>query len=148
MAKTVAVIMGAIFILIGLAGFVFDNLLGAHLTLTHNLIHLVSGAASLYFGLKGTNYAAKLFCFAFGFAYLGLAVVGYWFGFNHGETYLPDPAANHGLNENMFHMIPGFFELGTIDHVIHLAIGAVYIIGAALTRTRRNITEYLEGNPE
>jgi mannose/fructose/N-acetylgalactosamine-specific phosphotransferase system component IID len=147
MANIVAVVMGVIFILVGLAGFVFNNLLGAHLTLVHNLIHLVSGIASLYFGLKGSPSAARLFCLIFGFVYLSLAVIGYWFGYDHGASYLPPDASDHGLNENMFRMIPGVFELGTMDHIIHIVIAAVYLLGGVLTRTRRNVTEYLEGNP-
>lgn len=147
MANIVATIMGVLFILIGLTGFAFNNLLGTHLTLTHNLIHLVSGAASLYFGLKGTPSAARLFCFGFGFVYLALAVIGYWFGYAHGATYLPDAAADNALNDNMFRMIPGVFELGTMDHIIHIVIGAVYLVGGVLTRTRRNAAQYLEGNP-
>lgn len=147
MANIIAIVMGGLFILVGLAGFVFDNLLGAHLTLVHNLIHLISGIASMYFGLKGSPSAARLFCLVFGFAYLSLAVIGYWFGYDHGATYLPDAAVDHALNENMFRMIPGVFELGTMDHIIHIAIAAVYLLGAVLTRTRRNAAEFLEGNP-
>ncbi len=62
MIRTVLVIMGAAFILIGLVGFVSDNFAGTHLTLTHNLIHLVSGAASLYFGLKGSISGSEDIC--------------------------------------------------------------------------------------
>lgn len=148
MANTVAAIMGVLFILLGLSGFFLNNLLGTHLSLTHNLIHLISGVASVYFGVKGSRYAAKLFCLVFGVSYLSLAVVGYWFGYNHMETYLPNSVADHGYNQNMFHVIPGVFELGTMDHLVHLLIGAVYIIGGALTRTARNAAEYFEGNPE
>ena len=55
MAKTVATIMGVVFILAGLVGFVSNDLLGFHLTAFHNAgVHIVSGAVSLYFGLKGT----------------------------------------------------------------------------------------------
>ena len=83
MAKTVAVVMGAIFILLGLAGFGLNNLLGLHLTLTHNLIHLASGAVFAVFRLKGSNFAAKYFCVGFGIFYFGLGLVGYWLGYNH-----------------------------------------------------------------
>lgn len=147
MAKIVAISMGILFILIGLAGFVFNNLLGAHLTLTHNLIHLVSGAASLYIGLKCSNYAVKVFCVSFGVMYLSLGVVGYWFGFAHGASYLPMNAQD-GIETNMFRVIPGVLELGSMDHIIHIVIGAVYLIAAAVTRTRRNAAEFFEGNPE
>jgi hypothetical protein len=147
MAKTIAVIMGAIFIVMGLTGFAFNNLLGAHLTPMHNIIHLVSGAASLYFGLKGSRFAAKTFCLVFGISYLGLGVIGYWLGYNHMATTLPGTYADNGYNQNMFRAISGVFELGTMDHIIHLVIGSVYIIAAVLTRTRRNAQEFLEGNP-
>lgn len=148
MANFAATIMGVLFILIGIAGFFFNNLLGAHLSLMHNIIHLVSGAASVYFGVKGSRYAAKLFCFVFGLSYLSLAVVGYWLGYNHMETYLPKAVEDNAYNQDMFHVIPGVFELGVSDHLIHVVIGAIYLIAAALTRTRRNAAEFFEGNPE
>lgn len=147
MANRIASVMGVLFLLIGIAGFAFNNLLGAHLTLTHNLIHLVSGAVSLYIGLKGSPSAAKWFCYIFGVFYLLLAIGGYWFGFGHEETYLPNSAESGGHNDNMFHAIPGVLELGTVDHLIHVAIAVAYLIGGALTRTKRNITEFMEGNP-
>ena len=54
MAKTISTILGIVFLLVGLLGFAAPNLMGMHLSTTHNLIHLVSGALALYFGLKGT----------------------------------------------------------------------------------------------
>lgn len=147
MANRIATIMGVLFILIGLAGFVFNNLVGAHLTLAHNLIHLVSGAVSLYIGLKGSPSAAKWFCYVFGVLYLSLAVIGGWLGSFNETTYLPKDQEAGGYNHDMFHMIPGVLELGVIDHVIHIAIAVIYLVGGALTRTKRNITEFLEGNP-
>ena len=148
MANKIATLMGVLFILIGLGGFASDNLLGAHLTWAHNLIHLVSGIASVYIGVKGEPFTAKGFCLAFGVLYLSLAVVGYWFGYDHGVSDLPMSAQDGGMNGNMFRMIPGVLELGTMDHLIHVVIGAVYLIAGALTRTHRTAVEVFEGNPE
>lgn len=145
MARTVAIIMGVAFILLGLIGFVSDNFMGTHLTLMHNLIHLVSGAAALFIGLKGSIKAAKLFGFGFGAFYLLLGVVGYWLGGLHRTTTLPASEQAGGLNENMFRMIPGVLELGSMDHLLHVAIGLAFIIAATLTRG--NMTQYVEGNP-
>jgi len=145
MLKTVLVIMGAAFILIGLVGFVSNNFAGTHLTLLHNLIHLVSGAASLYFGLKASRPAAKIFALAFGAMYMALAVAGYSFGMT-ATTTLPAATAEGGYNDHMFRLIPGVFELGTTDHILHFIIGAVFIVAAALTRA--NLVKYTEGNPE
>lgn len=77
MAKMIAIIMGVLFILLGLIGFVSNNLLGTHLTLIHNLIHLASGALSLYIGFKASYTAAKIFGFSFGTFYLLLGFIGY-----------------------------------------------------------------------
>jgi hypothetical protein len=138
--------MGAAFILIGLIGFVSDNFLGTHLTLVHNLIHLGSGAISLYLGLRGSIQAAKLFSFAFGALYLLLGLLGFWLGGFHNTTNLPPSVQAGGVNEHMFRLIPGHFELGTMDHWLHIAIGAIYLIGAIMTR-HGNLTQYSEGNP-
>ena len=45
----------------------------------------------------------------------------------------------------MFRVIPGVLELGSMDHALHVLIGLVFIISAALTRG--NLTQYTEGNP-
>ena len=121
MAKKVCVLLGIVFILVGLIGFLpfARNLLGAHLSAAHNIIHLVSGAIALYLGLKGTLHAAKLFCLIFGIVYLLLGVVGFLLGTG---------------DMKMFVVIPGRLELGTMDHIIHIALGAIFLIGALLTK--------------
>ena len=119
MAKTIATILGAIFILVGLLGFVMPNLLGAHLSAAHNIIHLVTGAVSLYLGLAGSLSAARIFCLAFGAVYLLLGVVGF--------------AAGDG-EQRMLELIPGRLAFGTMDHIIHVLFGLVYLVGGLMTR--------------
>ena len=70
MAKTICTILGIGFILVGIAGFVAPRLLGAHLTLAHNIVHLVSGAIALYLGVAGTLAGARMFSIVFGVVYL------------------------------------------------------------------------------
>src|SRR5215212_6489885 len=50
MAKTICKLLGVVFILVGLIGFAKSDLLGAHLSTAHNLVHIISGAVALYFG--------------------------------------------------------------------------------------------------
>lgn len=118
MAKTIATIIGIVFILVGLCGFAAPNLLDAHLSPAHNVIHLVSGAISLYIGLMGSISAARMFGFIFGAVYLLLGVAGFLLGHS------PDA---------MLDVIPGTLMLGTMDHIIHIVIGGIYLIGAFLT---------------
>src|SRR5712691_2264634 len=75
-AHWVATILGAAFIVIGLVGFASPGFMGTHLSMAHNLIHLVSGAVSLYLGLRGSAAAARTFCLAFGAVYALLGVAG------------------------------------------------------------------------
>ena len=132
MAKTVATIMGVVFILAGLVGFVSNDLLGFHLTAFHNAgVHIVSGAVSLYFGLKGTLRGAKLFDLVFGVVYAGLGVLGFLAGSSQSPSAgVPGPADGRLLK-----IIPSLLELGTSDHILHILLGLIFIAGALLTRT-------------
>lgn len=62
MAKTLAVIFGVVFLLIGLGGFAVNPLVGAHALFetdtTHNVIHLALGAVLLVVGLLAGARAA------------------------------------------------------------------------------------------
>lgn len=118
MAKTICTLLGIVFILVGLVGFAAPGLLGAHLSPAHNVVHLVSGAVALYLGLKGSLSAAKMFCLIFGAVYLLLGVVGFALGSG---------------DDRMFHVIAGTLELGTVDHVIHILLGAIFLIGGLMT---------------
>ncbi len=120
MANRVATILGIGFLLVGILGFVMPDLLGAHLTLVHNIIHLVTGAVSLWIGLKGTVSAAKTFCIVFGAVYLLLGIAGFVFGTGA---------------DRMLDVIPGQLMLGTVDHIIHILLGAIYLIGGFATAT-------------
>jgi hypothetical protein len=118
MAKTIATVLGVVFILVGIVGFISSDFLGTHLSTVHNIIHLVSGAISLYIGLKGTLSAARMFCIIFGAIYGLLGAVGFAMG-EGGDRMLS---------------LPGPLELGTMDHTIHVLLGVVYLVGGFLTR--------------
>lgn len=113
MAKTVATLVGVVFIIVGIVGFFSPSLLGAHLSKIHNVVHLVSGAASLYLGTKGSMAGARQFCILFGIVYGLLGVVGYFAGTG---------------SEHMLTLNPHFM-LGLRDHIIHIVIGVLYLIG-------------------
>lgn len=126
MIKTVCTIIGAVFVLAGILGFVMPGLAGLHLSTAHNLIHLVSGVAALYFGLAATLSAARMFGIVFGVVYLLLGLAGFLLG-APGSPSMPGMAADSRL----FTVIPGVLELGTSDHLFHV-IGGIVFLGAAL----------------
>jgi hypothetical protein len=131
MAKTVATLIGVAFILVGLIGFVSPGFAGTHLSIAHNLVHLISGAISLYVGLKGTLASARLFCIVFGIVYGLLGVAGFLFG---GAGQHSIGGITHGTDSRLLAVIPGQLEFATPDHALHILLGVVYLIAGLMTR--------------
>ena len=129
MAKTVCKLLGLVFLLVGVAGFVSPNLMGTHLTLAHNLVHIVSGAIALYLGFAGSLSGARTFCLVFGAVYLLLGVAG----FVMGAPGTPTMAAM-AADPRLWKVIPGTLELGQMDHIVHILLGVVFLAGGLLTR--------------
>jgi len=118
MAKTVCKILGVVFLLVGVAGFAKPDLLGAHLSPIHNVVHIVSGVIALYFGFAGSLSGAKGFSLVFGVVYLALGICGLVFGAP------PD------------HMwIVGPLHLAQVDHGIHIVLGVIFLAGGLFTKT-------------
>ena len=117
MAMTVCKILGVVFLLVGVCGFVAPNLLGAHLSTVHNVIHIVSGAIALYLGFAGSLSAAKIFCLVFGLVYLGLGVMGLVFGTGPDRMWML-----------------GQLHFGNADHFIHAILGLIFLAGGLFTK--------------
>jgi hypothetical protein len=117
MAKTVCKILGVVFLLVGVCGFVAPNLLGAHLSPAHNAVHIVSGVIALYFGFAGTLSGAKAFSLIFGVVYLALGILGMALGTGEGRMWMLGP-----------------LHLGQADHGIHILLGVIFLAGGLFTR--------------
>lgn len=119
MAKTVCKLLGLIFLIVGIAGIFSHNLLGAHLNMAHNMVHIVSGVVALYFGFSGSYSGARGFCLLFGIVYLLLGVCGWFLGTGA---------------EHMFNIPPGspILMLGKMDHIIHVLLGVIFLAGGAM----------------
>ena len=90
MAKTMAVLFGIVFLLVGILGFVpavtkDEMLLGIfHVNTAHNVVHLLSGAVALFAGLTSVG-ASRVYFKIFGLVYAAVAVMGF---LNPGDTML------------------------------------------------------------
>jgi hypothetical protein len=100
-------------LLVGIAGFLKQDLLGMHLTTLHNIVHLLTAAIALYFGFAGTASAARTFCIAFGAIYLLLGILGF---------IAPDIVANI-----IGHTMAADDSLAP-DNSVHLLLGAVFLV--------------------
>ena len=119
MAKTVCKLLGLIFLIVGIAGIFSHNLLGAHLNMAHNMVHIVSGVVALYFGFSGSYSGARGFCLLFGLVYLLLGICGWFLGTGA---------------EHMFNIPPSspILMLGKMDHIIHVLLGVIFLAGGAM----------------
>src|SRR3989338_6913187 len=94
--KTYAMVLGAVLVLLGLVGSVNSPVLGLFgVNTAQNLLHLVGGAAVLWFGYKGAGKATNMWLgiFALVAGVLGLipganALLAQLFGINTAITYL------------------------------------------------------------
>ena len=96
MTKTILNIVGTVFVVLGIAGFVSPGLGGTHLSPAHNVIHIVSGALALWFGLRGTLHGARMFSWIFGLVYGLLGVAGMVLG-HSGTASMHDMGADSKL---------------------------------------------------
>src|SRR5262249_55392910 len=123
MAKAICKVLGVVFLIIGLLGFVSPNLLGMHLSGIHNIIHLISAALALYFGFVASPSAARAFSLIFGAVYLLLGALGFT---------APGPV----IALLQAHYTPGGLRSLTADNIVHILLGAIFII-AGLARAPR-----------
>ncbi len=119
--STVALVFGAVYTLVGLAGFLVsetfaatddNSLLFFEVNHLHNIVHLLIGLALI--GASRRTETARRLNLLIGGTYLALGVLG-WF--------IQDTAAN-------------IVALNEPDHLLHLASGAV-LVGVALGTDKR-----------
>jgi len=124
-AKSLALIIGVIFIAVGLLGFVDNPIVGTsenvifHADQTHNIVHIVSGALFVLVALAAPG-AVVGFMVLFGLVYLGLGVLGLV------------TMGKEGMGELL-----GFLHINANDNYLHIGLGIVILLaGIASRRTR------------
>lgn len=115
LARRTALIMGAVFLVIGVVGFVVGE---EDFGFYHNLLHLFTGIVGLLVGWVGSVRSAKIGCIVLGLVYLALGVLGFLLG---------DSAMNRSWDTGLFTVSMG-------DHGFHSLVGTVFLAGVAFTR--------------
>jgi hypothetical protein len=107
MAKSIVMVVGVVFVLIGVLGFFNNPILGIfEVDTVHNLVHLVSGAVALFMASAG-EMGAKKFAKVFGLVYLLVAVLGF-------------VMADDG-------MLLGLMAINGADNYLHVALALVFL---------------------
>ncbi|HEY7993108.1 MAG: DUF4383 domain-containing protein [Candidatus Eremiobacterales bacterium] len=124
MAKTIGMVFGWIYLIVGIAGFVpalggsfsmTDGLLlgVAHVNVLHNIVHLVVGIAGVT--MSRTDEGAGTFCKTFGVILLLIGVIGF-------------------ITPDLFGILP----IGGGDVWIHLITGAILAVAGFAAAPSRN----------
>jgi len=103
--RPVTQLLGVIFTVIGIAGFVMggDMVLWFEVNMVHNIVHLATGIIALWAAISGKE---RLFLLIFGLVYALVAVVGFTMG---GD-------------------ILGLFHANDADNYLHATIAVVCIL--------------------
>jgi hypothetical protein len=121
MAKTLAIVFGIVFVLVGLLGFIDNPLVGEgglfHTNLMHDLVHIVLGLVLLYVAYKATAKTG-LTLKVIGAIYLVLAILGFFM--------IPDGGALIGA------------EMNGADHWLHIVL-AIVLLGAGFMAKGKTI---------
>lgn len=123
--QKVCIVLGAFFVVAGLGGIFMPGMMGMHLSMSHNIIHLASGALALAMGFSDNSKSAYTFAVAFGVVYglLGIA------GFVIGQPGYPG-VGHMAADQNLLRIIPNVLEFGTMDHSVHVIIASAFLLSA------------------
>jgi hypothetical protein len=111
MAKTLMYVLGAVFIVIGLLGFVNDPVIGLfEVDALHNIVHLASGILALVFASRGEG-PARSYALVLGIIYALVTIIG----FVQGDSVL------------------GIITVNGADNVLHLLL-AIVLLAVGLRR--------------
>ena len=120
--KTAAIVIGLIFIAVGLLGFVDNPIVGTsegvifHADTLHNWVHIGSGALFLLFAMAAPGSVAG-FMKVFGIVYLLIGVLGF---INIGTE---------GMGK-----VLGILHVNGADNFLHVALGVVIFLAGTLRR--------------
>jgi hypothetical protein len=124
MAKTLAIVFGVVFVLVGILGFMDNPLVGMEglfqTDTLHDLVHLIIGVALLIVAFTAPAKSAgalKLF----GIIYLVLAVLGFLTISDGGK-------------------LLGLVTMNTADHWLHVVLGVALILAGMAGRGTRSDT--------
>ena len=115
-AKTAAIIIGLIFVAVGLLGYVDNPIIGSsegaifHTDNVHNIVHIVSGALFLLVAFAAPGSAGG-FLKLFGLVYLAIGVIGF-------VQYGTD-----GMGK-----VLGFLHVNGADNFLHVGLGVVIFL--------------------
>lgn len=123
--QVISIIIGILLFTIGLCGFLDSSFMGLHFSLTQSFIIFSAGILLSYFGYYSKKKAAFLVCLYFGVYFGTLSFIGFTLGSAGTPT-----LGYQKLDQYLIRIIPHFYELAFLDHLLHGFISIILLIGA------------------
>ncbi len=118
MAKTIVMVLGVVFIIIGVWGLFGTPIAGLFaVNMLHDIVHIVSGVLAIIFAMRGED-GARGFSKVFGVIYLLVAILGF-----AAPAFMANLLAINGA-DNILHLVLG---------VVLLAVGFLGRRNSAMT---------------
>lgn len=123
-ARTAALAIGIIFIVVGLLGFIDNPIVGSsekaifHADTVHNLVHIVSGVLFVLVAMAAPASASTVMVI-FGIVYLLIGILGIT-----------------SVGENGMTKLLGFLHVNAADNYLHIALGIVIALAGIVTRRK------------
>ena len=142
MMKLITTALGGLMCLVAAIGFANNNAFGMVLTPLHNIMLLVIGAVTIYFGVAGTEFQARNCCRVLGVVFSILGIVGFL---------TPSGVATAGevteRTTNLFQLIPNQLEFTTNDHILNMIIGVVGLVMGFFPREKEIMIDMKAAHP-
>ncbi len=123
-ARTAALAIGIIFIVVGLLGFIDNPIIGSsekalfHADTVHNLVHIISGLLFVLIAMAAPASASTVMVI-FGIVYLLIGILGLT-----------------SVGEDGMAKVLGFLHVNAADNYLHIALGIVIALAGMITRRK------------
>lgn len=127
-SKTAALVIGFIFLAVGLLGYVDNPIIGDsedvifHADNVHNMVHIISGALFVLIALASPSFA-RTFLIIFGIVYLAIGIIG---------------LVNMETGQDMGQVL-GFLHVNTNDNYLHIGLGIAILLAALASSPARRV---------
>lgn len=121
--QTISLIVGLLLFVLGVAGFFLPSLAGLHLSEFHTTVMAIVGGILFYNGYRDNDRDSFIACLCFGLFFGLHALAGFAFG-------MKENSAIETADSQLLRIIPNFYELGIVDHILNTVIGIILLGGA------------------
>ncbi|MFZ4715313.1 MAG: hypothetical protein ACOYL6_16440 [Bacteriovoracaceae bacterium] len=129
-SQKVCLTLGFALIILGLIGTVSEEFIGLHLNNVNKSFYLLTGILAIWFGSQVNGKNSFYFCVFTGAFYIALGIVGFSYGVPELHS-LGD--ISNSKEQFLLKLIPNKFELGSMDHTLHIITAILFLFAAVPT---------------